>query len=187
MTYTVADRELRIDYHAVTDAPTHVNLTQHSYFNLRGTGDVLSHCLAINASTYLPVDETLIPTGEFAPVANSPFDFQESTAIGLRLHADHEQLSARGGYDHNFNINASVRRWRLRPGSSSHRAGARSNCARRNRECSSIQARPWAIAASVSSRSIFPIRPTVRSSPRRCFGRESAISRRRCMRSAGSW
>ena len=64
VTYTVADRELRIDYHAVTDAPTHVNLTQHSYFNLRGTGDVLSHCLAINASTYLPVDERLIPTGE---------------------------------------------------------------------------------------------------------------------------
>ena len=78
VTYTLTDRELRISYQAVTDAPTHVNLTQHSYFNLRGTGDVLSHCLAINASTYLPIDERLIPTGEFAPVANSPFDFQES-------------------------------------------------------------------------------------------------------------
>ena len=105
VTYTVADRDLRIEYQAVADAPTHVNLTQHSYFNLRGTGDVLAHCLAINASTYLPVDESLIPTGELAPVANSPFDFQESTAIGLRLHADHEQLKRGGGYDHTFNIN----------------------------------------------------------------------------------
>ena len=105
VTYTIADRELRIVYEAVTDAPTHVNLTQHSYFNLRGTGDVLGHCLAVNASTYLPVDETMIPTGELAPVANSPFDFQESTAIGLRLRADHEQLKRGRGYDHNFNLN----------------------------------------------------------------------------------
>ena len=105
VTYALGDRELRIDYEAVADAPTHVNLTQHSYFNLRGEGDVLSHCLAINASTYLPVDERLIPTGEFAPVANSPFDFQESIAIGARLHTDHPQLARGGGYDHNFNLN----------------------------------------------------------------------------------
>lgn len=105
VTYSVADRDLRIEYEAVADAPTHVNLTQHSYFNLRSKGDVLAHCLAINASTYLPVDESLIPEGEPAPVANTPFDFQESTAIGLRLHADHEQLKRAGGYDHNFNIN----------------------------------------------------------------------------------
>ena len=106
VTYTLADRGLRIGYQAVTDAPTHVNLTQHSYFNLRGNGgDVLSHCLAINASTYLPVDERQIPTGEFAPVANSPFDFQEPVAIGSRLHTDHAQLVRGGGYDHNFNLN----------------------------------------------------------------------------------
>lgn len=105
VSYTVVDLDLQIEYQAVADAPTHVNLTQHSYFNLRGTGDVLAHCLAINASTYLPVDESLIPTGELAPVASSPFDFQESTAIGLRLHAEHEQLKRAGGYDHNFNIN----------------------------------------------------------------------------------
>jgi aldose 1-epimerase len=104
VTYTVSEREVRIDYHATTDAPTHVNLTQHSYFNLRGTGDVLSHRLAISARTYLPVDDTLIPTGEYAPVANSPFDFQEPTALGLRLGSDHEQLRRAGGYDHNFNI-----------------------------------------------------------------------------------
>ena len=105
VTYTVADLDFQIEYQAVADAPTHVNLTQHSYFNLAGTGDVLAHCLAINASTYLPVDESLIPTGELAPVVNSPFDFQESTAIGLRLHAEHEQLKRVGGYDHTFNIN----------------------------------------------------------------------------------
>jgi len=105
VTYTVADLDFQIEYEAVADAPTHVNLTQHSYFNLRGNGDVLAHCLAINASIYLPVDESMIPTGELAPVANSPFDFQESTAIGLRLHAEHEQLKRAGGYDHTFNIN----------------------------------------------------------------------------------
>jgi aldose 1-epimerase len=105
VTYTVADRELRVTYGAVANAPTHVNLTQHSYFNLRGSGDVLGHCLAINASTYLPVDERMIPAGELVPVANSPFDFQESTAIGLRIRADHEQLKRGGGYDHNFNLN----------------------------------------------------------------------------------
>ena len=105
VTYALAEQELRIVYQAAADAPTHVNLTQHSYFNLRGTGDVLSHCLAINASTYLPVDARLIPTGEFAPVANSPFDFQESIAIGARLHTDHTQLTRSGGYDHNFNLN----------------------------------------------------------------------------------
>ena len=105
VTYTLADRELRIGYEAVAEAPTHVNLTQHSYFNLRGSGDVLSHLLAIDASTYLPVDERLIPTGECAPVANTPFDFQEPAAIGSRLPSDHAQLARGGGYDHNFNLN----------------------------------------------------------------------------------
>ena len=103
--YTIAERELRVHYEAVTDAPTHVNLTQHSYFNLRGDGNVLEHLLAVNASTYLPVDERLIPTGEIAPVANTPFDFQEAMPIGSRLHAAHKQLTRVGGYDHNFNLN----------------------------------------------------------------------------------
>ena len=105
VTYTLAERELRVSYHAMSDAATHVNLTQHSYFNLRGHGDVLDHHLAIHASTYLPVDETLIPTGELAPVANTPFDFQEPTAIGPRLRSAHAQLTRGGGYDHNFNLN----------------------------------------------------------------------------------
>ena len=102
VTYTLADSELRIAYEAVTDAPTHVNLTQHSYFNLRGSGDVLDHVLAINASTYLPVDATMIPTGDSAPAAGTPFDFQKSTAIGLHLRDPHEQLTRGGGYDHTF-------------------------------------------------------------------------------------
>jgi aldose 1-epimerase len=105
VTYTLAERELRVRYEAVTDAATHVNLTQHSYFNLRGSGDVLDHDLTIHASTYLPVDEQLIPTGERARVANTPFDFQEPTAIGARLRTGHLQLTRGGGYDHNFNLN----------------------------------------------------------------------------------
>jgi aldose 1-epimerase len=107
VTYTVADRELRVEYEAVADAPTHVNLTQHSYFNLRGSGDVLHHCLAINASTFLPVDERLVPTGDFAPVGNTPLDFQDAMAIGARLKSGHEQLQRGGGYDHNFILNRS--------------------------------------------------------------------------------
>jgi aldose 1-epimerase len=104
--YTLSDHDLRIDYEATSDAPTHVNLTQHSYFNLRGSGDVLDHRLSIDASMYLPVDESLIPTGEFAPVADTPFDFRKSSAIGSRLHSAHEQLKRAGGYDHNFTLDA---------------------------------------------------------------------------------
>jgi aldose 1-epimerase len=102
--YTLtAGNELHVEYSAQTDAPTHVNLTQHSYFNLRGGGEnprdtVLGHCLSINANTYLPVTERLIPTGEIATVANTPFDFQDSTAIGSRY---------AGNYDHNFILNHS--------------------------------------------------------------------------------
>jgi aldose 1-epimerase len=101
VTYLLTDRnELHVEYYAETDAPTHVNLTQHSYFNLRGegVGDVLGHCLEINANTYLPVTDRLIPTGVIAPVANTAFDFQEPTAIGARYD---------GNYDHNFVLNHS--------------------------------------------------------------------------------
>lgn len=107
VTYTLNDsNELRVDYEAVTDAPTIVNLTQHSYFNLTGAErNILRHLLEIPADRYTPVDSTLIPTGEIAPVEGTPFDFRMAMPIGERIDADDEQLRRGGGYDHNFVLN----------------------------------------------------------------------------------
>lgn len=105
--YTLTDaNELYTDFRASSDRATPVNLTQHSYFNLAGEGDALEHQLYLNADHFTPVDEGLIPLGELAPVAGTPFDFTQPKAIGEAIHSEHPQLVyANGGYDHNYVLN----------------------------------------------------------------------------------
>ena len=103
--YTLTDANaLQIEYSAVSDKKTVVNLTNHSYFNLAGqsSGNILGHQLMIQADKFTPVDASLIPTGELRDVAGTPFDFRKSTAIGARIDQEDEQLKLGGGYDHNF-------------------------------------------------------------------------------------
>lgn len=107
VTYTLNDDDtFRIDYSAVTDAPTVVNLTQHTYFNLHGhdRGNVLDHELTINATYFTPIDATSIPTGAFRGVHGTPFDFTTPHRVGERIACDDEQLRIVGGYDHNFQL-----------------------------------------------------------------------------------
>ena len=96
------ENAFKIDYKATTDKKTVINLTHHSYFNLKGKidSDILDHFVTINASRFLPVDSNLIPTGELWEVAGSPFDFTQPKAIGERINDDNEQLKLGLGYDH---------------------------------------------------------------------------------------
>jgi galactose mutarotase-like enzyme len=105
VTYTLTPRdELVVDYEATSDKATPVNLSQHTYWNLHGTagGDILDHLLTLDASAFTPVDSTLIPTSEIAPVAGTPFDFRTATPIGTHIGQENTQLRFGGGYDHNW-------------------------------------------------------------------------------------
>ncbi len=111
VTYTLThENELQIAYTATTDKKTVLNLTNHSYFNLTGNAkrDILDHQLMIDANTFLPVDETLIPVGEQRTVAGTPFDFREPTAIGQRINAQDQQLTFGKGYDHCWVLNGNA-------------------------------------------------------------------------------
>jgi aldose 1-epimerase len=107
--YCLSDSEntLRVVYQATTDRPTIVNLTNHSYFNLggEGHGSVLGHEVEINADSYLPIDDKLLPLGRMDPVAGTPFDFRDPYPIGARIRHGDVQLQRGKGYDHTFVLN----------------------------------------------------------------------------------
>lgn len=112
VTYTLTDDNvLKIEYTATTDKATVVNLTHHSFFNLSGEGNgtINAHLLTIHADHYTPVDQGLIPTGEIAPVAGTPFDFRKPKAIGQDLFVKDQQLEYGHGYDHNFVLDQNTR------------------------------------------------------------------------------
>jgi aldose 1-epimerase len=103
VTYELTNEDqLDMTFKAVTDKPTIVNMTQHSYFNLAGEGDILGHRLLIPADRFTPVDAGLIPTGTLQTVADGPFDFRQAKEIGRDIGADDAQLELGLGYDHNF-------------------------------------------------------------------------------------
>lgn len=103
------DRAVSLHYTATSDKDTVVNFTNHAYFNLNGYngGNVLDTVLRINADTITPVNDVLIPTGDYLSVDGTPFDFREPKPIGRDISADHPQITVGGGYDHNFVLNGS--------------------------------------------------------------------------------
>ena len=114
--YTLTDEnELKIEYNVTSDKNTLINMTNHSYFNLAGhaSGSILNHKLTICASSYTPVVQGAIPTGEIAKVAGTPFDFTTPEYVGTRIEEDNEQLKLVHGYDHNWvldNYDGTVRK-----------------------------------------------------------------------------
>ncbi len=108
MVYTwTDDNELRIEYTATTDKKTIINLTHHSFFNLKdgGKSKITEHEMSINADNFLPVDSSLIPTGEIRSVKDTPMDFTKPKKIGADINADYDQLKKGKGYDHNWVLN----------------------------------------------------------------------------------
>lgn len=111
VTYTLCDcGSIKIAYEATTDKPTVVNLTNHSFFNLAGEGDttICDEQIQIFADNITPVDGDLIPTGEFMPVENTPFDLRELTVIGDKINEEHEQIKLGGGFDHNWVLSSEI-------------------------------------------------------------------------------
>ncbi len=105
--FTLTDsNELKISYAATTDKKTVLNLTNHTYFNLAGSGTILDEAVTIAADRFTPVDKGLIPTGELRPVAGTAFDFRKPMVIGSRIGNDEEQLKLGRGYDHNWVLNS---------------------------------------------------------------------------------
>ena len=108
VTYTLTDsNKLEITYEATTTAPTVINMTNHSYFNLSGNPkhSITQDILCVNANSYTPVDSTYMTTGEIVPVKNTPFDFTVPTLIKAYIDAKHEQIKNGNGYDHNWVLN----------------------------------------------------------------------------------
>jgi aldose 1-epimerase len=107
LTYVLtAHNELRIEYHATSDAPTVINLTNHSLWNLagEGSGNIYNHVIQLIADQYTPVDATAIPLGEIAPVEGTPFDFRQPKVVGSDIRSNHQQIVFGKGYDHNWVI-----------------------------------------------------------------------------------
>ena len=125
---------LRLDYSATTTKATPINLTNHSYFNLAGKGDVLAQEVEIAADYFTPTDNDLIPTGEIAPVGNSIVDFSKPTALGARMNAFKNDPP---GYDHNFVLRAGARAWPTPAAPLILQAGAYCRSTPHNPECSS--------------------------------------------------
>ncbi len=98
--YTLNDSKLSLAYHAVTDKATPVNLTNHVYFNLMGSGTVYTHRIKLDADRYIPTDDTLIPTGEIASVDGTPFDFREEKYLSAGILGSHKDITLGGGLDH---------------------------------------------------------------------------------------
>ena len=106
------DNALRIDYFAQTDKKTIVNLTNHSYFNLAGKGDILDHELWLNSEYFLPMNKDLVPLGAELSVKNTPMDFNQPTKIGERINDNYQQIKLAGGYDHNYVISGEMGKFR---------------------------------------------------------------------------